>query len=379
MYTNAKIDTYRKVLLVGGGTGGHFYPLIALAEEFNTHPERPELYYAGPDEYDAEALRNEGIHFMRISSGKQRRYASVLNFLDFFRVIFGFFTALIKLYILYPDVVVSKGGYTSVPVVLAAGFFRIPIIVHESDSVVGRANKLGLRFAKHVVTSYEGIVLPHTNAQQYLLGVPLRAVLRGGPHTDAIQKLGIDPNRPVILVLGGSQGALRINELILSSLDELLPDFTIIHQTGTAHYENCLRSADVLITNPELRAHYKPFAFFDGALLNDAYFVASLVISRAGSTSIYEISSHGKPSIIIPISEHISHDQRSNAYAYARYKASIVMEEKNLTEHLLLAEINRIMQNGDVYTEMTEGARAFAKPNATAEIVNLITQVSKQH
>lgn len=379
MYTGAEIDSYRKIVLVGGGTGGHFYPLIAIAEQFNRLNRRPELYYVGPDEYDPEALRNENIKFIQITSGKRRRYSSFLNFFDFFRVCIGTGVALIKLFILYPDVIVSKGGYTSVPVILVAGFLRIPIIVHESDSVVGKANRLGLRFAKHVITSYEDVVLPHTKAKQHLLGVPVRQALLNPPTPNAISSLGIDPERPVILILGGSQGAERINAFILDSLDELLPDCTVIHQTGERHFENCVQSVEKLIPNPDLRKHYHPFPFFDSVMLNDAYHAASLVISRAGSGSIYEIALHGKPSILIPIPEDISHDQRSNAYAYARSGASLVMEEKNLSDSLLRAEIERIMQNDEVYNGMVASAKSFAKNSAAIEITTLITQVSIEH
>lgn len=379
MYTGAEIDSYRKVLLVGGGTGGHFYPLIAIAEQFNMLKQRPELYYAGPDEYDAEALRNEGIEFIRIPSGKQRRYASFLNFLDFFKVLFGTGVALVKLFILYPDVIVSKGGYTSVPIILVAGFLRIPIIVHESDSVVGKANRLGLRFAKHIITSYENVSLPRTKAKQHLLGIPVRQALLNPPSETAVEILGIDSERPVILILGGSQGAERINAFVLDSLDELLPDCTVIHQTGAKHFDNCVQSVEKLIPNPELRKHYHPVPFLNGTTLNDAYCVASLIISRAGSGSIYEIALHGKPSILIPIPEDISHDQRSNAYAYARSGATVVMEEKNLSDNLLRAEIERIMQNSAVYDGMVASAKTFAKNSATIEIATLITQVSIEH
>lgn len=379
MFKGSHIDSHRKVLLVGGGTGGHFYPLIAIAEQFNTAQSRPELYYAGPDEYDPEALRNEGIEYLSVGAGKQRRYASILNFLDIFKALFGSFTALIKLFILYPDVVVSKGGYTSVPVVLAAGFLRIPIIVHESDAVVGKANRLGLRFAKHVVTAYDNVPLPKTKAVQHVLGIPIRQVFQNPPTPNAVSSLGIDPERPVILIIGGSQGAERINAMVLDSLDELLPDCTIIHQTGNLHYTTCVQSADALIPDPELRKHYHPMAFLSGVMLNDAYHAASLVISRAGSTSIYEIALHGKPSIIIPIPENISHDQRSNAYAYARSGAALVMEEKNLSDNLLRAEIERIMQNGETYDAMATAARGFAKKDAALHITNLITKVSIEH
>lgn len=377
--TTTRIDTDTRVLFVGGGTGGHFYPLIALAEQFNSQLVRPELYYAGPEEYDAEALRAEGITFIQIGAGKRRRYASFLNILDLVKTLLGIFSAVIKLFVLYPDVVVSKGGYTSVPVVIAASFLRIPIIVHESDSVLGRANRFALRHARYFITTYATLSIPPTNAIVQTLGIPVRSVLQAPPSPQAEQVFGIEQGSPVILILGGSSGAERLNEFILDSLDELLPDFHIIHQTGKNLFDACVQSARLLISDPRLQEKYHPVPFLDGPTLNDAYHVASLVISRAGSSSIYEIALHGKPSILIPIPEEISHDQRSNAYAYARSGATVVMEEKNLSDNLLQAEIGRIMQDTAVYTAMVESTRSFARVDTRKAIVDLITQVSIQH
>ncbi len=369
-----------KILLVGGGTGGHFYPLIALAEHLNTLSPRPELYYAGPDAYDKEALAVNQITHIYIPAGKRRRYFSILNFLDMFKTLFGCLVAVIRLFILYPDVVMSKGGYTSVPVILAATFLRIPIIVHESDAVMGSANKLGSRFARHIVTAYSTLTLPKSvRGAVHHLGIPIRRVLHATPSQNAIATLSIDAERPLILVLGGSQGAERINTLILDSLDELLVDFSIIHQTGKQNFELVKLSADKLIPDTERRQHYHPIPFLDGALLNDAYHLAYVVISRAGSNSIYEIALHGKPSILIPIPEGISHDQRTNAYTYARESNAIVIEEDNLTDSLLRAEIDRIMQNEEAYASMVQGAKSFAKHDTAERIGELITGIAQEH
>jgi len=369
-----------KILLVGGGTGGHFYPLIALAEHLNTLAPRPQLYYAGPEAYDREALSVNGISYIYIPAGKRRRYTSILNFFDMFKTLFGCLVAVIRLFILYPDVIMSKGGYTSVPIVLAATFLRIPIIVHESDAVMGSANKLGSRFARHIVTAYENVALPKsTRGSVHILGIPVRATLRAQPTPNAIASLGIDPNRPLILILGGSQGAERVNTLILDSLDELLTDFSVIHQTGKQNFELAKLSAEKLIPDTERRQHYHPVPFLDGTLLNDAYHLAYIVISRAGSNSIYEIALHSKPSILIPIPEEISHDQRTNAYTYARVSNAVVIEEHNLTDSLLRAEIDRIMQNEAVYRSMAEGAKSFAKPDTVERMNDLIIGIAQEH
>lgn len=367
------------VLLVGGGTGGHFYPLISIAEALNKAPQKPLLYYAGPDSYDSDALKKEGIRFIKINAGKQRRYASILNFFDIFKVFFGFLVAIVKLYILYPDVVMSKGGYTSVPVVLAASFLRIPIIIHESDAVAGKANLLSSKFAQDIFTNYDNVHFGSNDFKIHQLGIPVRASLFSDISSDAYTQFGVDQSKPIILVLGGSQGAERVNTLILDSLDELLPDFTIIHQTGKSNYELCKASAENLISDERQRTNYHPFPFLQESALNDAYHIAHIIISRAGSNSIYEIALHGKPSILIPIPEEISHDQRTNAYAYARYGAATVMEEKNLTDGLLRAEIDRIMKDPSLYEQMSESARSFGKRDAAEKIKDHILSIAEKH
>lgn len=369
----------RHILLVGGASGGHFYPLMSIAETLNTQEKPPRLYYAGPEPYDAQELSVHNISFIHIASGKRRRYFSILNYTDIFKTFFGIIEAIIKLYFYYPDVIMSKGGHTSVPIIIAGAFLRIPIIIHESDSVVGRANKIASRYARFIIVAYDetNTLLPQKNV--FKLGIPIRKNLLAGPRPEALSALGIDPDRPVLLVIGGSQGAQRINDLILDSLDELLTDFTVLHQTGKEHFELCTLSAETLIPDEERRRHYHPYPFLDGALLNDAYHVAHIVISRAGSNSIYEIALHGKPSIIIPIPEGISHDQRSNAYAYARSGATSVMEEENLTDSLLQSEINRIMQDDALYTKMQEAAKSFAVRDSAERISSVLLEVAHNH
>ncbi len=368
-----------RILLVGGGSGGHFYPLISIAESLNTSLTHPTLYYAGPNPYDPTALNAENISYIHITAGKQRRYRSLLNIFDIVKTAWGTLGALVQLFILYPDVVMSKGGYTSVPVVLAAAFLRIPIVIHESDAVIGRANRLASRFARHIVVAYDEAAQALPNLPVQKLGIPIRSIFFQRPSQNAIAKFGIDPNRPVILVIGGSQGAEQINSLILDSLDELLVDFTIIHQTGKQHFEICKVSAENLIPDIEMRKHYHPLPFLDAHALNDAYCLSSIVISRAGSTSIYEIALHGKPSILIPIPEEVSHDQRSNAYAYARISGAVVLEEKNLSDGLLRAEIDRIMQDDATYERMSQSASQFAQKDTVQKIAELLLKTAVTH
>lgn len=368
-----------KIVLVGGGSGGHFYPLMAIAESLRASEAQPDLYYAGPERYDEHTLADIGIEFVYIPAGKRRKYFSLLNYLDVFKTFFGALIALCKLYFIYPDVIVSKGGHTSVPIILAAWFLRIPIVIHESDARMGSANALALRAAHDVVIAYDELAATLTHPRVHVLGTPVRKALLAPASPNAHELFGADSALPILLVIGGSQGAERINNLVLDSLDELLPRYTVIHQTGEAHHTTCVHTAAQLIPDEALRARYLAFPFLSATQMNDAYHLASLVLSRAGSNSLYEIALHGKPSIIVPIPEEVSHDQRTNAYTYARTGAAVVIEEKNLGDGLLQSEIDRIMQDTALYERMSVAASAFGKTDVADRISAIIIDIAQQH
>src|SRR3989344_3784612 len=188
-----------RILFVGGGTGGHFYPLIAVAEVLVNSEKRPELYYMGPNPYQPELLTEHNIKYVSCPAGKLRLYFSIQNFFDLFRNFFGLFVAIWKLYIIYPDVVFSKGGFTSVPILLAARFLRIPIVIHESDAVPGRANKLAAPFARYIAIAYAEVAEFFPSEKTALVGIPLRKeVLAIDP--DPFMKLGIPNDKPLIYI-----------------------------------------------------------------------------------------------------------------------------------------------------------------------------------
>ncbi len=371
----------KRILLVGGGTGGHFYPLVAVAQHIRAHSEisnAVELYYAGPDQYDAEILKQYKIKFVRVPAGKRRRYFSLKNFTDPFLTLYGVFVAIGKLYGIYPDVVLSKGGFTSVPIVLAAWFLRIPIVVHESDSKAGRANKLGGEFARYVAISFDEAVDAFPRKKTALTGIPLRLEFLNEFDRPA-ERLGIAADKPIIFVTGGSQGAERINTLVLQSLSALLTRYTIVHQTGAAAAEQVKQTAISLGIEESLLSRYYVMGSLSAHEMNLAMSAAALVISRAGAGSIFEIAHKRKPSILIPIPEEISHDQRTNAYSYARAGAAQVLEEGNLTEGLLTTEISNILNNHDRYTEMANAAAAFIKGDAAEKVVAILIEIANEH
>lgn len=373
-----------RIVFVGGGTGGHFYPLIAIAEAVISHAKEnqeliPDLYYMGPDPYDEGSLYTSSITFVRCPAGKVRRYSSGKNFLDLFKTFWGVCIAIEKLYYIYPDAIMSKGGYTSVPVVIAAWLLRIPIVIHESDATPGRANVLGARFATYIAITYADTVSNFPAEKVAQTGIPVRKELLLPPPINARNLLELTTQKPLILVLGGSQGAERINDLVAGALRDLLPNFELLHQVGPQNTIVVDQTVRALLTDKELLPSYHIQGFLDVVKLHAALSEAVLVISRAGSGSIYEIALHGKPAILIPIPEEISHDQRKNAYAYARTGAGEVIEEKNLTAHLLVSEITRIMSSPDIQNKMHAAALTFGARNAAERIGEALIAIGRTH
>lgn len=369
-----------RIMFVGGGTGGHFYPLIAVAEELRsrTNLEAPELYYIGPSTYEADELKRLSIRFVSCPAGKKRRYFSIHNFIDPFKVVVGFFVAIIKLYIIYPDVIFSKGSFTSVPVLYAARFLRIPVVIHESDAIAGRANLLAKKFARAIAIAYPEAAEYFPKDKTALIGIPLRAAMRTPP-TNPYAFLGIPNDLPLIVVTGGSLGAEYINNLILRSLPTLLTEYRVFHLAGSTHFDAMRLTAKSLITDPALQSRYYLQAGVGAPIMAALLSAATLVISRSGSSSIHELAAYGKPAILIPIPETVSRDQRTNAYAYARTGAASVLEQENLSENLLTAEIKTIIGDHTKYEAMARAATGFALPDAAKQVADLVTSIGVEH
>ncbi len=367
-----------RIMFVGGGTGGHFNPLMAVAEVIRQNHQDLELYYIGPDPYEQESLAGLNIKYIWCPAGKISLYFSIGNILNPFRLFFGIFVAIWKLFLIYPDVIFSKGSFTSVPVLLAARFLRIPVVIHESDAVPGRANKLAKKFARYIAISYPEAGQFFPKEKTALVGIPIRSAIKNNS-TDPFAVLGIPNDIPLIYVTGGSLGAERINNVILRVLDELLPRYRVFHQTGAKNQNELFLTAQTLITDPVLKSRYYTAGHVSADVVSALLSAASLVITRAGSTTLYEIALHGKPSIVIPIPEDISRDQRSNAYSYARSGAASVIEEHNITETLLINEINLIMGDKDHWQKMSLATAGFAIPDAAEKIADVLIKIGVEH
>ncbi len=378
-----------KIVFTGGGTGGHFYPLVAIAESVRSiaqerHLIAPKLYYLAPSTFDAEALFENEISFVTVPAGRVRRYFSFKNFTDIFVTASGFLMAYFSLLRIYPDVIVSKGGFASVPVVLAGALLGIPIIIHESDAQPGRANLFAARFAYRIAVSFESTASffpAKVRSKIALTGIPIRHAIAHPETEGAKELLGLDMSVPTILILGGSSGSIRINETILASLPELVAFANVIHQTGKENFDMVQKTSPLILEkNSAAEQHrYHPFAYLNVLSIRRASGAADLVISRAGMTAITEISLWKKPSILIPIPESISHDQRTNAYTYAKTGATLVIEETNLTPHVLVAEAKRLLSDKTSLSFMSEHASDFGNQNAANIIAEELISIGLSH
>jgi UDP-N-acetylglucosamine--N-acetylmuramyl-(pentapeptide) pyrophosphoryl-undecaprenol N-acetylglucosamine transferase len=372
-----------KIVFTGGGTGGHFYPLIAVAEKINAIADKEKivglkLYFMSHDPYDKELLFENSIAFLPVSTGKQRLYRSWKNITDLIAIGMGCLSATIKLFFLYPDVIFSKGGYGAFPALFAAKILRIPVVIHDSDSVPGRVSLWSAKFAKHVGISYPEASEYFPKEKTAWVGVPIRETLRELPTEGMYDILNLDPSTPTILVTGGSQGAQRINNILIDALPELLNKYQIIHQLGVENMKEAEARVSVVLEKHPFVKRYKPFSYLNELNLKMAAAASRLVISRAGST-IFELAQWGKPSIIIPLPQNISRDQSRNAFAYARNGACSVIEEENLTPSVLISQINALSDNQTRLAAMSQQAKAFAKPDAAEKIARDILDIALKH
>jgi UDP-N-acetylglucosamine--N-acetylmuramyl-(pentapeptide) pyrophosphoryl-undecaprenol N-acetylglucosamine transferase len=372
-----------KVLLTGGGTGGHFYPLIAIAEELNSIAQKEKiidlkLYYMSDSPYDKRMLFENRMTFVQVPAGKMRLYFSIRNFFDIFKTAIGAFFGFITMFFIYPDVVISKGGYAAFPAVFAAKLLRIPVIIHESDSSPGRLNLWTAKFAKNIAVSWPEAGEKFPKDKTALTGQPIRkAILHGSPE-GAYDFFKLNPSLPIIFISGGSSGAEKINNAIIEVLPELLSRYQIIHQTGAKLYDDVIASSKLVLEGNQNIDRYKPMPYLNNLSIRMAAGISSLVISRAGS-AIFEIASWGVPSIIIPITNSNGDHQRKNAFSYARSGACEVIEESNLTSHVLIAEIDKLIGSKDKLLTMKNNALAFASPDAAQKIAQAAIDIALTH
>lgn len=369
-----------KILFTGGGTGGHIFPIIAINREIRRiYPQKDlEIFYIGPkDEFGLLLLSQEGIETKTILSGKIRRYFSLQSFLQnigdiLFKIPFGVIQSFYYLIKIKPHLVFSKGGSGSLPVTLSARILRIPVFLHESDVVPGLSNRVTTKWAEKIFISF-----PRTEyfdlKRAILVGNPLRKEVLGGEKEKAKELFNLTLEKPIIMFLGGSQGAEKINDFVLLVLNRILLNFEIIHQCGVANFKEIAAEAQVVI-NKDLKQYYHPFPFLDEGELKHAYQAADFIVSRAGAGSIFEIAALGKPSILVPLPSAASDHQAKNAYIYSENGACLVMEQDNLTPNFFLEKINYLFSRSQELEKMKEAALNFSKPLAAKTIAREILE-----
>lgn len=361
-----------RVVLSGGVSGGHTYPLIAVARVLRKrYPEGIELLFlGGKGAFEETAMKAENIPMKSVLFGKMRRYFSLLNYVDFFKLPLGIVQALWHLLVFMPDVVFSKGGAASVPVVVAARFYRIPVLIHDSDSVAGRANAWLGGWVQKIAIAYPSAAQYFPPEKTALTGNPVREEILSGSKERAIERFHLDTQKKTVVLFGGSQGAHGLNSALLRILPALLiKGVQIIHQTGSNHLEGVVAIATDLGV-PTENGSYHPVAFLSAEELGDALACADIVISRAGAGSIAEIAAHRKALVLVPLPTAANNEQRKNAYDIAEIGGALVLEEANLGEHLFLENLDTLIQNDNLRTEMGESLHAFYHPDAAERIAD---------
>lgn len=374
-----------KVVFTGGGTGGHVYPLISVERALKKLAARRlltlESVYIGPDGFSREAFEKENIRVVPIVAGKLRRYFSPLNFIDFFKVIIGFFQSLYRVWKFMPDLIFSKGGYGAIPVVLVGRLYRIPIFIHESDTIPGLSNKIAAKFAKRIGISFNKTFEYFPAEKTALVGNPIRSDLFLEQNKDqARDHFGFLKDKPLVLVLGGSQGSQRINDLILEILEDIVRnDIQILHQTGQANFRQVAAEGRIILESvPDIYAKfYQARGFFNDKDYALALAASDLVVARSGSGTIFELSAAKKPAILIPLPESAGDHQKFNAFEYVKAGAAIVLEEPNILPHLFSQQIIDLIHDEEKMNSLANRANLFFQEDSAEKIAGEIFDLLK--
>lgn len=351
----------KKILLTGGGTAGHVTPNIALIPSLQKL--NYEIRYIGSyDGIEKKLIEEMGIPYTGISSGKFRRYMSAKNFTDPFRVMKGYSEAKKFVKEFKPDILFSKGGFVSVPVVLACKKYKVPIIIHESDMTPGLANKISIPYARVVCHNFPETKNYLPEGKSLLTGSPIRAELMRGDKNAGLKLCGFTSDKPVIMVTGGSLGALSLNKAVRDALPELLKDFQIVHLCGKGKIDESLANTPSYIQFEYIKEEMK-----------DLFAMADVIISRAGANAICEIQALCKPNILVPLPATASRgDQILNAESFKNQGFSEVLDEETLTTGTLLQTVRSVYENRQHYIDTMKSSKVN---NAVKTIVDLIESI----
>ena len=353
----------KRIILTGGGTAGHVTPNMALMPELKKHGY--DIQYIGSyDGMEKKLIEDMGIPYHGIASGKLRRYFSMKNFSDPFKVLKGISEAKKLMKELKPDVVFSKGGFVTVPVVFAAHSAGIPVVIHESDMTPGLANKIAIPSAAKICCNFPETLDCLPEGKAVLTGSPIRQELLSGNKIAAMDLCKFTADKPVILVIGGSLGSVVVNNAVRESLPCLLKDFQIIHLCGKGKTDESLKNTK----------GYCQFEYVKDEL-RDIFALSEIVISRAGANAICELLALRKPNLLIPLSAKASRgDQILNARSFERQGFSMVLEEEDLTKETLTSTVYKLFEKRGSYVDAMRNSN---QQDSIDTIISMITQASK--
>lgn len=329
-----------KIVMTGGGTSGHVTPNLALLPGLRR--EGYEVHYFGTREgIERTLIEPQGIPYHAIDAGKLRRYFDWQNFTDVFRMLRGFVQAFLEIRKLRPDVVFSKGGFVAPPVVWASWLQRVPVVIHESDLSPGLANRLSVPFASRVCYAFRETAAYLPRDKALWTGIPIREELLAGDAGRGRELCGFAQDRPVVLVIGGSQGAHALNVPVRASLERLLETFQVCHLCGKGSLDPGLQGAE----------GYRQFEYVTGELAH-LYAAADVVVSRAGATTLFELLALNKPGVLVPLSKRASRgDQILNAHAFQKAGFSYLLLEENLNPVSLVSALKEVYEHRARYVE----------------------------
>lgn len=381
-----------RIVLTGGGRGGHLTPFEPLLEALRTvHQETKnslpawieanvlQIYFLGVlDPQSKEFFDRLGVATINIPAAKIRRYFSPRTFTDIlFMLPWGMLKALWHMWRIMPDAVISKGGYGSIPVCLSAILYRVPFLVHESDTVPGLSNRLMSVWASAVTTSFSTTRHQSANIKNKTIvtGTPVRSNLSQETPDSAKQIFGFSPNDPILLIIGGSQGSQKLNDLTLSVLSSLIKDMGIIHLTGEDNLANVTKAANEILARSDRKDKYKVFGYLSDKL-GAAMMAADVVITRAGATSLAELAHLRKPAIIIPLPTAAQDHQTINAQTYEVAEAARVISEENLGRSLFEQNIRALMESPALRQTLSSNIQRFDHPNAARDLATITLKIA---
>jgi len=356
------------IAVAGGGSGGHVYPVLAVLDEL---PSFRIVWIGSGSQLERRILKGRGFSYYGIPTGKLRRYFSLRNLADVFKILFGFIASLVILLREKPQLVFSKGGYVSVPPLAAARCLKIPALTHESDLRPGLATRINARLSDRILVSFptsREYFDPRFRSKVVHTGNPVRRMVLSGDSAKGRELVGCPAGTALLLVLGGSLGSAFINRTVLQALDRLRTDCFVVHQLGSAHYQGGSMSRG---------NNYFPAPYFHEELPH-LLAAADLVVCRSGANTLWELAALGKPSVLIPLPRGISRgDQIENARFFSGAGAATVLDQEKLTPEGLIEVVLHLLGNADKLERMAKRAADLGRPNAAGEIARLIQRLDR--